>query len=176
VFNIFNLSGDGGLRLQELGYVIRKARLSLGRTQADLARAAGVSRTTMNQLENGLFPDIGVRKAQAILDQLDLELHVRPAHRRRADHVLMARTAANGSFRGKLSEPELVRVLLTGRIAARHRPHVRALLAEAPLAVLKGLVHEVGRWAQPGRVVENVRRVSEALGTERRTRTWLKDT
>jgi hypothetical protein len=50
------------------------------------------------------------------------------------------------------------------------------LLAEAPLAVLKGLVHEVGRWAQPGRVVENVRRVSEALGTERRNRRWLKDT
>lgn len=165
-----------GLRLQELGYLIRKARLALGRTQADVARAAGVSRTTMNQLENGLFPDIGVRKAQAILDQLDLELHVRPAHRRRADYVLMARTAANGSFRGKLSEAELVRVLLTGRIAPRHRPHMRALLAEAPPAVLKGLVHEVGRWAQPGRVVENVRRVSEALGTERRTRTWLKDT
>jgi hypothetical protein len=88
----------------------------------------------------------------------------------------MARTVANGSFRGRLSEAELVRVLLTGKVAPRHRPHLRALLAEAPVAVLKGLVHEVGRWAQRGRVAENVRRVSEALGTERRTRTWLADT
>jgi transcriptional regulator with XRE-family HTH domain len=164
------------LRLQELGHSIRRARLASGRTQADVARAAGISRTTMNQLENGLFPDIGVRKAQAILDQLGLELHVRPVHRRRADFVLMARTVANGSFRGRLSEAELVRVLLTGKVAPRHRPHLRALLAEAPVAVLKGLVHEVGRWAQRGRVAENVRRVSEALGTERRTRTWLADT
>lgn len=164
------------MRLQELGYAIRRARLARGRTQADVSRAAGVSRTTMNQLENGLFPDIGVRKAQAILDQLDLELHVRPVPRRRPDYVLMACTAASGSFRGKLSEPELVRILLTGRIAPRHRPHLRTLLAEAPVVVLKGLVREVGKWAAPGRVVEKVGRLSEALGTERRTRTWLKDT
>ena len=164
------------MRLQELGYIIRKARLARGRTQADLARAAGVSRTTMNQLENGLFPDIGVRKAQSILDQLGLELLVRPVHGRRPDYLLMARTVANASFRAKLSEPELVRVLLTGRIALRHRPHLRALLAEAPVAVLKGLVIEVGRWAQAGRVEGNVRKASDALGTARRTRTWLRDT
>ena len=164
------------MRLQELGYIIRKARLARGRTQADLAHAAGISRTTMNLLENGLFPDIGVRRAQAILDHLGLELHVRPVHRRRADYVLMARTVANGSFRSKLSEAELMRALLTGRIAARHRPHLRALLEEAPLAVLKGLVQQVGKSARPGRVAENVRRLSEVLGTARRTRTWLKDT
>ena len=163
------------MKLQELGHAIRKARLARGLTQADLARAAGVSRTTMNQLENGLFPDIGMRKAQAILDQLGLDLHVRPVHKRRADYVLMARTVANGSFRGKLSEPDLVRVLLTGRVAPRYRPHLRALLSEAPVALLKGLVAEVGQWARPGRVVASVRSVSEALGTARRTRTWLKD-
>ncbi len=164
------------MRLQELGYTIRRARLARGLTQADLARAAGISRTTMNQLENGLFPDIGMRKAQAILDQLGLELHVRAVHRRRADYVLMARTAANGSFRTKLSEAELVRVLLTGKVIPRHRPHLRTLLAEAPVVVLKGLVDEVGKWAHPGRVVGNVRRLSDALGTARRTRTWLMET
>ena len=163
------------MRLQELGHTIRKARLARGQTQADLARAAGVSRTTMNQLENGVFPDIGVRKAQAILDQLGLELHVRPAHRRRPDYLLMARIVANGSFRAKLSEAELVRGLLTGKVAARHRPHLRALLAEAPVVVLRGLVHEVGRWAQPGRVAESVHTLSDALGTARRTRTWLEE-
>ena len=164
------------MRLQELGYTIRRARLARRRTQADVARAAGISRTTMNQLENGLFPDIGVRRAQAILDQLGLGLYVRPVHRRRADYVLMARTVANGSFRAKLSEAELVRVLLTGRIAPSHRPHLRALLAEAPVTVLRGLVDEVGKWARPHRVAENVRKVSDVLGTARRTRTWLKDT
>jgi hypothetical protein len=88
----------------------------------------------------------------------------------------MARTVANASFRAKLSEAELVRALLTGRIAPRHRPHLRALLAEAPVALLKGLADEVGRWTRQGRVAESVRRLSEMLGTERRTRTWLKET
>ena len=164
------------MRLQELGYTIRKARLARGRTQADLARTAGVSRTTMNQLENGLFPDIGVRKAQAILDQLGLELHVRPVHRRRADYVLMARTAANASLRAKLSEAELVRVLLTGKVRPRWRPHLRALLTEAPITVLKGLVDEVGKWVPRRRIAENLRTVSDVVGAARRTRTWLKDT
>lgn len=145
-------------------------------TQAELADAAGVSRTTMNLLENGLFPDIGVRKAQAILDQLGLELHVRPVQARRPNYLLMARTAANAGFRAKMSEAELVRALLTGKAAPRHRPHLRALLAEAPLAVLRGLVDDVAKWTQPGRVPDSVRRLSEALGTTRRTRTWLKDT
>ena len=130
----------------------------------------------MNLLENGLFPDIGVRKAQAILDQLGLELYVRPVHRRRANYLFMARTVANASFRSKLTEAELVRVLLRGRIAPRHRPHLRSMLAEAPVAVLRGLVDEVGKWAQPGRVAENVRKLSEALGTARRTRTWIEKT
>ena len=164
------------MRLQELGHTIRKARLARGRTQADLAQGAGISRTTMNLLENGLFPDIGVRRAQAILDELGLELHVRPVHRRRANYLLMARTVANGSFRSRLSEAELVRALLTGRIAPRCRPHLRLLLAEAPVAVLRGLVDEVGRWAQPGRVAESVRKLSDALGTARRTRTWIGNT
>jgi transcriptional regulator with XRE-family HTH domain len=163
------------LRLQELGQAIRKARLARGRTQADLAQAAGVSRTTMNLLENGLFPDIGVRKAQAILDQLGFELHVRPVRRRRLDYLGIACTIASGAFRVKLSEPELLRALLTGKVAPRHRPHLRALLAEAPVPVLKGLVGEVGRWTEPGRVTSKVIELSEALGTLRRTRSWLKE-
>lgn len=128
----------------------------------------------MNLLENGLFPDIGVRRAQAILDQLRLELHVRPVHARRPNYVLMARTIVNGSFRAKISEPELIRALLTARIAPRHRPHLRLLLEEAPLPVLRGLLEEVGKWTPPGRVAQNVRELSEVLGTMRRTRTWLK--
>lgn len=129
----------------------------------------------MNLLENGLFPDIGVRKAQAILGQLGLELHVRPVRRRGPDYILMARTMASASFRVKLSEVELVRALLTGKIAPRHRPHLRTLLAEAPVAVLRGLVEEVGRWERR-RVSQNVIALSEALGTLRRTRSWLSGT
>jgi transcriptional regulator with XRE-family HTH domain len=164
------------MRLQELGYTIRKARLARGLTQAALAYTVGLSRTTMNQLENGLFPDIGVRKAQAILQALGLELHVRPAQRtRRPDYLRMACVSASASYRESLTEGELVRALLTGRIPPRRRPHLRMLIEEAPPEVLKGVLNEVGKYVQPGRVAKNLLAIAEALGSARRVRDRLKD-
>src|SRR2546426_4211987 len=64
------------MRLQEIGSAIRTARSAGGLTQAELADRAGLSRTTLNQLENGLFPDIGVKKVQNVLDLLGLDLSV----------------------------------------------------------------------------------------------------
>jgi len=155
--------------------MIRKARRARALTQAEVARTAGLSRTTINQLENGLFPDIGMRKAQAILDGLGLELHLRPAPRpRRPDFVAMACTTSSVSYREKLSEPELVRILLTGRIPRSRRPHLITLLEEAPVALLKGMVEDVERWTEAGRVTNNLRAIAESLGLSRRTRSWLK--
>lgn len=153
------------MRLYELGYFIRKARLARGLTQERLAGSAGLSRTTMNQLENGVFPDLGVNKAQAVLDQLGLELRVEPASRTgRPDFVRMACTSASVSFREPLTEKELLRGLLTGGIPRKRRPHFRALFEEVPASVLKGLVHELGKWTSPERVEKNVLRIAESLG------------
>ena len=165
------------MRLQELGYTIRKARRARGLTQAQLARAVRLSRTTMNQLENGLFPDIGVRKAQATLEALGLDLHIRPIQKARGpDFVHMACTSASVGYREKLSEGELVRALLTGRIPLRRRPHLRMLLEEAPVEVLKGTLHEIGMYTQPGRVAGNLLAIAETLGSSRRVQRWLKNT
>ena len=161
------------MRLQELGYTIRKARRARGLTQARVAQSAGLSRTTINQLENGLFPDIGMRKAQAILEALGLDLQVKPAPRpRRPNYVRMACTTAGVSFREKLTESELVRTLLTGRIPVNRRPHIRVLLREAPEAMLKGLIEDVGRWASPGRVAATLARFAGQLRM-RRVPDWL---
>lgn len=130
----------------------------------------------MNLLENGLFPDIGVRKAQAILEALGLDLQVRPAPRaRKPDYVRMACASASTSYREKLSEIELLRGLLTGRIPPRRRPHFRMLLDEAPVALLKGLADEVGKYVQPGRVVRNLSVIAASLGSLDRHRGWLED-
>lgn len=163
------------MRLQEFGYTIRKARRARGLTQVELARSAGLSRTTMNQLENGVFPDIGVNKAQAILAALGLGFRIQPLPRsRRPNYVRMARTSASVSFREKLSEGELVRALLTGRIPVNRRPHFRVLLEEVPMVVLKGLVDEVGKWAKPGRVTRNLAGIAGQLRM-RRVPEWLKN-
>ena len=163
------------MRLQEFGYTIRKARQARGLTQAELARTSKLSRTTMNQLENGLFPDLGVRKAQAILEALGLDLHIRPAQRsRRPDFVRMALASASASYREKLGEGELVRTLLTGRIAPRRRPHIRTLLDEAPASVLRGMVEDVGKYVEQGRVERNLLVIADSLGSLRRARGCLR--
>ena len=163
------------MRLQELGYEIRKARAARGLTQAQLAQAAGLSRTTLNQLENGLFPDLGVKKVQSILDRLGLDLAVEPVQRtRRPDFIQMACTTASVSFRESMTPDDLVHALLSGKVPRNRRPHLRALLEEAPQPLLEGLLEQVGRWARPGKVAGNIEKIATELGVQRRTSTWLK--
>lgn len=162
------------MRLQEIGFRIRRARIARGLTQASLAAAASLSRTTLNQLENGLFPDLGVRKIQLLLDELGLTLAVEPAERGRRDFVQMACTTANVSFRTALTEEELIRALLTGQVPSGRRPHLRALIDETSPALLAGLVSEVGRWSKPGRVEKNLVKLAEQVGASRGIDNWLK--
>jgi len=65
--------------LLDIGENIRRERKRRKLTQASLAEAVGMSRTTIGQIENGSVQDIGVRKIIRILEVLDLELRVRPA-------------------------------------------------------------------------------------------------
>jgi transcriptional regulator with XRE-family HTH domain len=144
-------------------------------SQATLAKAAGISRVTLNQLENGSFADLGVRKVQRILDKLGLELAVQPARpKTRPDFVQVARTVANVSFKNELSDEELVGALLKGATPAGRRPHLRALLDEARPAVLKGLVEEVSRWTKPGKVEKNLAKIAGEIGSTRKVADWLK--
>lgn len=163
------------MRLQELGYEIRKARLARDMTQAQLAESAGLSRTTLNQLENGLFPDLGVKKVQAILDQLGLDLTVEAAQKpRRPDFIRMACTTASVSFRETMEPDELVHALLSGKVPRNRRPHLRTLLDESSQRLIAGLVQEVGKWAKPGKVIANVQRIARDLDVLSRVQDWLK--
>jgi transcriptional regulator with XRE-family HTH domain len=67
--------------LFDIGKQIHKARKSRKVSQAEMAKALGMSRTTIGQIENGSVQEIGVRKLIRILEFLGLELRVRPAGR-----------------------------------------------------------------------------------------------
>lgn len=163
------------MRLQDIGYQIRQARIARELTQSQLANAAKVSRTTLNQLENGLFPDLGIKKLRAILDQVGLALAIQPAEKTNApDFVRMACTTANVSYREALSEDELIRALLTGKIPAGRRPHFRTLLDEATPALLQGLAQEVSRWTKPGRLEKNLGLIAKDINSKREIGEWLK--
>lgn len=151
------------MHIPELGSIIRKARLARGTTQDALAKRIGLSRTTVNQLENGVVPDLGIRKVQSLLEELGLDLHVLPLARR-PDSVRMALGSANSSYREKMTEGELMRALISGRIPRSRRPHLRTLLEEAPPSVLRGIVQEVGKYVGHERVRANTLVIAEALG------------
>ena len=161
------------MRLQALGYEIRRARTARGMTQARLAAEAGLSRTTLNQLENGLFPDLGVRKVQAILDRLGLALSIQPATDR-ADPIRMAATTASVSYRSPLTEEELIHALINGKIPSGKRPHFRTLLDEGTPTLLKGLVREAAQWTKPGRLEKNLAKIAREVGSTKRIEDWLK--
>ena len=69
----------GMMSLGQLGKSISDARREQGLRQVDLATRAGLSRATIDALENGRAADIGVSKLSRILGILGLELSIRPA-------------------------------------------------------------------------------------------------
>lgn len=162
------------MRIQELGCAIRRARNARRLTQAQLAAAAGLSRNTLNRLENGLFPDLGVKKAQAILETLDLELVVKPMRAKpsKTDFVGMASASAGVSFREPLTSDELIQALLSGKVPPGKGPHLIVLLEESSSTVLNGLVQQVGAWVTPEKVKKNLKKLAGQLGLDERTAHW----
>lgn len=65
--------------LFDIGKQIQRARKGRKVSQLEVAKALGMSRTTIGQIENGTVQDIGVRKLIRVLEFLGLELRVRPA-------------------------------------------------------------------------------------------------
>jgi transcriptional regulator with XRE-family HTH domain len=152
------------MHMLELGCRIRRARQARGLTQARLASQANLSRITLNQLENGLFRDLGIRKVQSVLRYLGLEFALQEAGSHSQDFLRIATTTANVSFKNLLTEDELVRALLTGKVPPSRRPHFRVLLEEASAAILRGLIGEINQWTKSGKIEKNLARIARDLG------------
>ena len=71
------------LTLRSLGTQIALRRKDLGLSQSDLARKAGISRATLDALENGRSGELGFTKVANILSALGLELKVHEANLQR---------------------------------------------------------------------------------------------
>jgi transcriptional regulator with XRE-family HTH domain len=63
------------LGVDDLGTIARQRRLDLGRSQADIARAAGVTRQWLVRFEQG-NGEVALSRAVAVLDELGLILRV----------------------------------------------------------------------------------------------------
>jgi transcriptional regulator with XRE-family HTH domain len=76
--------------LPELSGILKRQRKALGWSQAELARRAGVGRSTLDALENERLGELGFVKVARILAVLGLELEARPfaPHRPTLDDLL----------------------------------------------------------------------------------------
>ena len=95
-----------------------------------------------------------------------------PGQRDEPDHVRMACTSASTSFRERLRPDELVRILLSGKVPAARRPHLRVILEELPAPVLEGVVRQVEGWSNREKVLENLASIARALDTTLRIGSW----
>ncbi|GAB1393880.1 hypothetical protein MASR1M60_20440 [Rhodocyclaceae bacterium] len=157
---------------QDIGVTIRQARLASKLTQEELAMQAGVSRGTINQLETGVYPDLGVKKLLAILKVLGLDLSIhkgRKAKSAEPDYLELACISANVSYTERLTPEVLTQTLLTGKVPPGVRPHLRVIYDEVPPRIFAGMVRQVSRWGtRPERVRQHVSEVGEAIGCTRR--------
>jgi transcriptional regulator with XRE-family HTH domain len=135
------------MNLREIGLRLHERRDALGLSQARLAKLAGLSRATVNQLETGTLVDLGVVKLAALMDLvgLRLEASARAPSRR---GLLMASRTASVSYKTPLAAGQLAKALATGDLPAALVPQVATLLDEAPLALVVSAVEEAAARAQ----------------------------
>lgn len=66
------------MRLDDFGRLIKAARKEKKLKAETVARRAGVDPSLLSRLENGRLPELGATKLEAILNNVGLELSVRP--------------------------------------------------------------------------------------------------
>lgn len=156
------------MNLAEIGPLVQRRRQALGLSQARLAKLAGLSRATVNQLETGTLVDLGAAKLFGLLDLLGIRLDAsEPSHRRNALE-LTSRTTSVG-YKQALSPEVLASALVRGDLPAEIVPHIATLLDEAPLALIVGTVEEVAATRQfpPKRVWKHLAQWAHDLKSTR---------
>ncbi len=157
------------MNLHEIGKLLRERRDTLGLSQDRLAKLAGLSRATINQLETGALVDLGVIKLACLLELVGLTFE---AHARTTPHrgLLMASRTASVSYRTQLDAAQLAKALATGEVPPGLLPHVATFLDEAPLPLVVSAVEEAAKRGRvpPKRIWQHVVRWASEINSPRR--------
>lgn len=156
------------MQLYEMGLAVAKRRTELDLTQAQLARLAGLSRFTVNQLETGKLKDLGINKLIALLSVLGIELTIK--RRPEQKSLYKAAVSANVSYKGHLTEHLLANALTTGQIPQGCESQLSVILDEVPVPVVVKAVEEAAKHAgtQPRKIWKNLATWSKDLHLYRR--------
>ncbi|WP_445231986.1 helix-turn-helix domain-containing protein [Duganella rhizosphaerae] len=133
------------MNLAQIGSEIQSKRIQAGLLQEHVAKLSGLSRVTINQLENGTLKDLGYSKLKAVLDILGLDMEtVRPTGPKSA--LAVAARSVSTSYRDVVTPDMLSVMLRSGEAPEQFHPHLMALLDETPLSVV---VKAIGEAATP---------------------------
>lgn len=124
--------------------MVQARRAQLGLSQQRLAQLSGLSRVTVNQLERGSLNDIGIAKLLVLTGLLGIDITAH-AKQQKAKGLFMAAVTSNVSHRSQLGEADLAKALASGVIPSGYKPHIAALLNEAPLEIIVKAVEESAR-------------------------------
>lgn len=161
--------------IHELGEALRARRAEMGLSQAQVAALTGLSRQTVNQLETGTVPDLGLNKAERLASALGLGLRVERGLataklRRTMSPLSRAATTAGVSYKNPISKIALKRILSSGRVPERYVPHVHAFLDDAPVSLLAAVAEQLDGESNIGRreVWKNYRSLAHEVKSKRR--------
>lgn len=127
--------------LAQIGSEVHNKRIQVGLLQEHVAKLAGLSRVTINQLENGTLKDLGYSKLKAVLDVLGIDMAVLQSPGVKSALTIAARSIST-SYKDVLTPGMLSEILRSGKAPERFYPHLMALLDETPLPVVVKAVAE----------------------------------
>ena len=149
-----------------MGSVIRAHRKASGISQKDLAKAAGVSRATLNYLESGREDmEVGASKLLSLLAVLGIPLGLPVEVDRSADQATVAHALASLGEGQVLAETELMEALASGRIPPKAEAGLAAFLEQAPEGAGPAAVRiaAVRSGNPPKEIARNGRALAKAL-------------
>lgn len=162
--------------MSELGKALATRRSQMGLTQSALATLSGLTRQTINQMENGTIGDLSLNRAERLANAVGLTLRVEQpsagkgaSASRRASMLSRAARTASVSFAAPLPPAGLRKILVEGTVPPRHVPHVHALLDDAPVSLLAALAEEMHRDAgmPPQAVWQRFRQLAHQVKSRR---------
>lgn len=163
------------MNIYEVGKVVRARRLAVGLTQQRLAKLAGLSRQTVQQLETGTIGDLSFGRMIKLLGVLGLSFTPPSINARvNKNGLWMAAKNSSVSYRGELSSEQLQEALATGQVAAIHSSHLLHFLDETPVSVVVMAVEETAHLeaVTPMRIWARVAQLARKLGSVRND-LWL---
>lgn len=155
--------------LTEIGGVIRQARLAAGLSQADVAAMVGVSRATLNSLENGRG-DISSLTLLKVAELLSVSVAFESKAPKRpksktTSGIEMAAASASVSYTSTLPATALAQALTTGVIDYQWYPHVAHFVDEQSDQMIIRVVRDVAenQSIEPRKVWRNARKLAQTV-------------